>query len=194
VGKEKLMAGTVKDVMTGSARVVSAGDTVLEAARAMRDASVGALLVVDGNKSVQAIVTDRDIVLRCVADGRDPATVTVSQISSSAAAAVAGDADVAIAEEMMRSRGVRRLAVTVDGRPVGVVSLDDLIVAAHPSSPAADIVAKARDAAARAAKARQAASKVTKAARGRLAARIAGPSGATGDGDPPDTGVPPAVS
>jgi len=158
------MAQLVKDVMASTAQVVSSSDTVLEAARLMRDGSVGALLVLRDDQSLEGIVTDRDIAIRTVAEGRDPKLTAVAEVCSGDVATVSDRDGIKRSERTMRSKGVRRLAVMSDGRPVGIISTDDLLVVNQPGTAPAEIVSKARETAA----------KATKAARSRLAARIAG--------------------
>ena len=81
------MSETVGDVMTRDPVTVSSDSTVVEVARLMRDRDIGPVLVVDGDR-VSGVVTDRDIVVRAVADGRDPGSVRVADICTSNVEAV----------------------------------------------------------------------------------------------------------
>jgi CBS domain-containing protein len=134
------MARKVDEVMTHDPRTVAAGDTLVEAARAMRDADVGDVIVVDHGR-VAGIVTDRDIVVRAVAEERDPASTPVRDICSATVITVTHDQDLDDAIRLMREHDVRRLPVVQDGRPIGILSLGDLAVDRDPDSALADISA-----------------------------------------------------
>ncbi len=85
------------------------------------------------------VVTDRDIVLRAVADGIDPATVSAESVCSADPVCIDPDAEVSTAIRLMRTHAVRRLPVVEAGRPFGMVSIGDLAVAQDPQSALADI-------------------------------------------------------
>jgi CBS domain-containing protein len=131
---------TVNEVMTSDPRTVSPQDSVADAARAMRDADVGALVVVQEGKAT-GIVTDRDIVVRAIADGRDPAGTPVADVASEASVTVSPDGSAAEAARLMREHDIRRLVVVQGGRPAGIVSIGDLAVALDDESALADISA-----------------------------------------------------
>lgn len=134
------MAQRVAEVMTKKPVALQAGTTLVEAARAMRDHDVGDILVLD-DITIRGIVTDRDIVVRAVAEGRDPESTVLAQISSNDPVSLTEDDSVDRAVELMRQHAVRRLPVVVDGQPVGIVSLGDLAVDRDPSSALGDISA-----------------------------------------------------
>jgi CBS domain-containing protein len=134
------MSGTVKDVMSANPAMCDPSTTIIEAARIMRDREIGDVLVGKGDH-VDGIVTDRDIVVRCLADGR--IDVSVADACSPAPATVAADAPIDEAVRLMRDMAIRRLPVTDSGRVVGVVSLGDLAVKEDPKSALADISAAA---------------------------------------------------
>ena len=96
------------------------------AARLLARHNVGALPVCGPEGNLRGMVTDRDIVLRCVAAEEDPARTRVKDIMTRGCAAVAPDADPREAARLMAEKQVRRLPVVEDGRVVGVVSLGDL--------------------------------------------------------------------
>lgn len=100
----------------------------------MRAASVGAVLVAADGK-LAGIVTDRDITVRVVAQGRDPSTTPLADVCSCELTTLSPDDDVDRAIEVMRSKAVRRLPV-VDStnQPLGIVSLGDLALERDPSS------------------------------------------------------------
>jgi CBS domain-containing protein len=115
----------VRDVMTATPLVVDARSPLHEAARHMRDHAVGDVFVTEGER-LCGIVTDRDLVVRAMADGVDPNTTTVGQICSRDLVAVDADDDVQHAVDTMRGRAIRRIPVIDEGRLAGVVSLGDL--------------------------------------------------------------------
>ena len=124
------MDATVRDVMTPGPIGVDYHQSVGEAARAMRDWGVGAILVVS-NGSLYGLVTDRDLVVRAVAEGRG-ADEPVGPLSSANLIGVDADADVHEAMRLMRQHGVRRLPVLEDGQVAGIVSLGDLAMQDEP--------------------------------------------------------------
>jgi CBS domain-containing protein len=130
----------IRDIMTPNPKTVTEKDTVLEAARIMRDQDTGVIPVVEGRKII-GLVTDRDIVVRAVADGRDPSQVQVREICSADLEALAPDDDVDRAVQVMRERHVRRIPIVENGRPVGIVSIGDLAIERDEDSALADISA-----------------------------------------------------
>ncbi len=137
------MAQTVEQIMTTNPRTVNVDDTVKDAAALMRDGDIGDVIVVEGGQ-VTGIVTDRDIVVRAVAEGRDEST-PVSEICTTGIKTIEPDASVDDALRTMREDDIRRLPVVKDGSPVGIVSLGDLAVEREPDSTLADISAAAPD-------------------------------------------------
>jgi CBS domain-containing protein len=118
----------VKDVMTRGVECVSPDTPLQEAARKMRDLDVGPLPVCD-NDRLAGMLTDRDITVRAVADGRDPKSAKVRDAMSEGINYCFEEDDVEQAARVMRERQVRRLAVlNRDKRLVGIVSLGDLAV------------------------------------------------------------------
>ena len=124
------MDAKVRDVMTLGPIGVDYDQSVGEAARAMRDWGVGAILVVS-NESLYGLVTDRDLVVRAVAEGRG-ADEPVGPLSSGNLIGVDADADVHEAMRLMRQHGVRRLPVLENGQVAGIVSLGDLAMQDEP--------------------------------------------------------------
>ena len=120
------MAQMVRDVMTPDPKTVESTLPVADAARHMRDEDVGAIIVLrDG--SICGIVTDRDIAIRTVAERRDPMTTTVGEICSPHLVGLEPSASIGEAVKMMRDNAVRRLPVVAGSRPIGIVSLGDLV-------------------------------------------------------------------
>jgi CBS domain-containing protein len=138
------MARTVEEIMTTNPRTVNADDTVLQAAQVMRDSDIGDVVVVEDGQ-VTGIVTDRDIVVRAAAEGRDADSTTVGDIATTGIEAIEPEANVDDALRTMREHDIRRLPVVKNGRPVGIISLGDLAVEREPDSTLADISAAAPD-------------------------------------------------
>ncbi|HWR15830.1 MAG TPA: CBS domain-containing protein [Terriglobales bacterium] len=117
----------VRDVMTSEV-VTAAPDTTLEEiATMMKSEDTGAIPVVEEDELI-GIVTDRDIVLRCVAEGKDPSELCAEDIVSEDVEVVDTDTDVAEALDIMGRRQIRRLPVVENGELVGMVSIGDLAV------------------------------------------------------------------
>ena len=138
------MEQIVEEIMTTNPRTVNVDDTVLQAAQLMRDNDIGDVVVVDEGQ-VTGILTDRDVVVRALAEGRDPDSTTVSEIATTGVQAIDPDASEDDALRMMREHDIRRLPVVKNGHPVGIVSLGDLAVEREPDSALADISAAAPD-------------------------------------------------
>ena len=138
------MARTVEEIMTRDPRTVNADDPILEAARIMRDSDIGDVVVLQGGE-VGGIVTDRDIVVRGVAEGRDGESTSVGDVFTSGVETIAPDDSVDDALRKMREADIRRLPVVRDGQPVGIVSLGDLAVESDTDSTLADISAASPD-------------------------------------------------
>jgi signal-transduction protein with cAMP-binding, CBS, and nucleotidyltransferase domain len=121
------MAKKVRDVMSEQPITLSNSTPIIEAARRMRAANVGAVIIEESGRTV-GIVTDRDITIRAVADGRDPARTAVSEIASKDLTTLSPDDDIDRAVQVMREKAIRRVLV-VDPRSqaaVGILSLGDL--------------------------------------------------------------------
>ena len=132
------MARTVKDVMTTDVVACDASTSLADAARLMRDRDIGDVLVEDGGQ-LRGIVTDRDIVVRCLAEGGDMSRATLANACSADLATADPEMTLDEAAQIMRDRAVRRLPVVRDGRAVGIVSIGDLAIERDPDSALADI-------------------------------------------------------
>src|SRR4051812_16913717 len=106
---------TVKDVMTTSVVYLPAETTLAEAARTMREQDIGDVVVADG-QNLAGVVTDRDIVLRAVAENRDPDATTVGEIMTRDLVTVGPDDTIQQAALLMRDRAIRRLLVCDDAQ------------------------------------------------------------------------------
>ena len=119
--------------------------SVHEAARAMRDADIGDVIVIENNQ-VCGIITDRDIAVRIVAEAKDPATTALADICSHSLLTVTSTDSVEHAVRLMRTHAIRRLPVVEEGQAVGIVSLGDLAVERDPNSVLSEISAAPPDA------------------------------------------------
>jgi CBS domain-containing protein len=128
---------TVGDVMTKDPVSVEPGDSIEDAAKAMKEKDTGALLVVDGDE-LKGIVTDRDV---ATALGEGNADAKVGDVASTDTTTIKPDDSLADAIKKMREADVRRLPVVEDDgdKPVGIVSLGDLAIAADDDSALKDI-------------------------------------------------------
>ena len=115
----------IRDVMTSNPRTVSPQDSIQNAARIMRDEDTGAVPVVDNGRPV-GIVTDRDIVVRAVAEGQ--LNRPVREIVSGDVVTARPDMSTKEAAELMSEHQIRRLPVVENDRLVGIVSIGDLAV------------------------------------------------------------------
>ena len=126
---------TVADVMTKQVVVMPAETTVNEAAKAMRAGNIGDVVVTDG-PTLAGVVTDRDIVIRGIANDRDPASTRLGEITSRHLVIIPDTAPIDEAATMMREHAVRRLLVCdIDRQLVGVISLGDVAREREPDSP-----------------------------------------------------------
>ncbi|MFE1527535.1 CBS domain-containing protein [Streptomyces rochei] len=133
------MTRYVRDIMTDHPVTVEPLTSVTAVARVMRDRDLGAVLVTDGDE-LRGLVTDRDLVIRAVAEGGDPERTTVAGVcSDEELVTVRPDDELERAVELMREHAVRRVPVVDDGRPVGIVSLGDLALERDPESALGDV-------------------------------------------------------
>ncbi|MFJ6070482.1 CBS domain-containing protein [Streptomyces sp. NPDC093065] len=132
------MTQYVRDIMTGDPVTVEPLTSVTAVARIMRDRDLGAVLVTEGDR-LRGLVTDRDLVVRSLAEGGDPEQTTVAGACSDATVTVRSDEELSRAVELMREHAVRRVPVVDDGHPVGIVSLGDLAMERDPESALGDI-------------------------------------------------------
>lgn len=120
------MTSTARDIMTPGAECARVDESVSDAARKMRDLGVGALPICGDDNRLAGMITDRDIVLKCVAEGHDTTTMKVAEYAGDEVVTIGADDSVEMALATMTSAGVRRLPV-VDGRDlVGMVSQADI--------------------------------------------------------------------
>jgi CBS domain-containing protein len=134
------MPQRIHDVMTPNPVALPGTTSVYEAARVMRDQDIGDVIVIE-NHQVCGIVTDRDIVVRTIAEAQDSATTTLADICSHALLTVTPTDTVEEAVRLMRTYAIRRLPVVEEGKAVGMVSLGDLAVERDPDSALGEISA-----------------------------------------------------
>ena len=133
---------TISDVMTKNPATLDVDATALEAAQAMKAADIGDVVVCDQGK-VWGIVTDRDLVVRAMAEGASAEEVRLRDVCSHELTTITPDASVDQAVQLMREQALRRLPVVKDQKLVGIVALGDLAVDRDPESALADISAAA---------------------------------------------------
>jgi CBS domain-containing protein len=119
------MARQVREVMTPEPITLPLDAPLTEAARLMRDKEIGGVLITQDGM-LCGLLTDRDIVVRAVAEGRDLTGTRLAEICSAGIVTVSPDDGTDTALRLMLDRAVRRLPVVEDGRPVGIVSIGDL--------------------------------------------------------------------
>ena len=124
------MAKTIRDLMTKNPCAIDADQPVAHAAKMMRDENVGLAPIVEGQKLVGTL-TDRDIAIRVVAEGKDPQKTTVREVATTSVVTIDPNQDLAEALRLMAQNQVRRLPVVEDGRLAGIVAQAD--VAKHSS-------------------------------------------------------------
>jgi CBS domain-containing protein len=116
------------DIMNKTVELVFDGDSVDRAASIMADAQIGFLPVCDGDRKVLGVITDRDLVTRVMAKGLDAKATTVREVMSSPAFTCLVDADLHVAEDLIREEGKMRVVlVGQDGTLAGVISLGDVV-------------------------------------------------------------------
>jgi signal-transduction protein with cAMP-binding, CBS, and nucleotidyltransferase domain len=131
------MATSINEVMTHDPITVEASTPIAQVARKMREGDTGAILLTEDNK-LAGIVTDRDIVVRAIADGRDPDT-PIGEIATRDPRALTPEQSLDDAIKIMREDDVRRVPVCEDGRPVGIISIGDIAIERDPDSALAEI-------------------------------------------------------
>jgi CBS domain-containing protein len=117
----------IKDIMTKTIAFTSPEETVIQAAQLMKKHNVGSIPVCHGEQVI-GIVTDRDIVLKVVANGSDPAIISVGEIMSSNPILGNPDMDMTEAGRIMGENQIRRLPIVENNRLVGIISLGDIAI------------------------------------------------------------------
>jgi CBS domain-containing protein len=129
----------IRDVMTADPVSLPTSASLVDAARAMRESDIGDVIVLDDDAKVCGIVTDRDIVVRALADGREASATTLADICTRDLETLSPEDSASDAVRLMSSKAIRRVPVVEDGKPVGIVSIGDLAIEQDPDSALADI-------------------------------------------------------
>ena len=117
---------SAREIMTQGAECARSEETLADAARKMRDLDVGALPICGDDDRLKGMVTDRDILVRCVAEGADPTSTPVSELAEGKPVTIGADDPIDQALQTMIEHGVRRLPVIDGDRLVGMVSQADV--------------------------------------------------------------------
>ena len=121
----------VRDIMTRNIETIDTDSYVVQAARKMKSLEIGALPVIEKSQIV-GMITDRDIAIRAVAGGKNPATTQVREVMTPGVLKCYEDDDIHDAAELMENKGILRLLVlNNDNVPIGLVSLADFAVKSH---------------------------------------------------------------
>lgn len=129
----------IKDIMTQSVVSVDPSESVEVAARTMAQHNIGALPVVSGGK-LCGMLTDRDIVTRCLAASRQPSNTQVKQVMTEQVTAVRPNMEIGAAAHLMGRLQIRRLPVVEGGKVCGMVSLGDMAVRDETAMDAGDVL------------------------------------------------------
>lgn len=119
------MKQCVRDVMTTDPTLMPANATVTDAARVMRDRDIGSVLVMDGTR-LCGITTDRDLVVRALAEGKEPGQTALSNVCSGDMTTVHPDDEIEQVVALMKKKAIRRMPVVENGSVKGIVSIGDL--------------------------------------------------------------------
>lgn len=130
----------VSEVMTTEVESVQMNSTLEEAASIMKMENVGDVPVIDEDDDLVGIITDRDIVVRCVAEGKNPAETNVEEVLSHELETIEPDVDVEEAAQLMAERQIRRLPVCEDGELVGMLSIGDLALKSRRAGASSDVL------------------------------------------------------
>jgi CBS domain-containing protein len=125
---------TLRSIMTTDTKTVSTADSVADAARTMQQAGIGGVMVSDASGKLCGFLTDRDVVVRVVAEHRDPEETEVGDVCTRDVLSLSPDDPVDRAIEAMAEHKIRRIPVVENGKPVGLVSLGDLAQVRDPGS------------------------------------------------------------
>jgi CBS domain-containing protein len=135
----------VKDIMTQKVIPINASETVEVAARYLARYNIGALPVCDAAGKLCGMITDRDLVIRCMAAAKNPAVTTVREVMTGQVISVKPDMNASVAAHLMGAQQVRRLPVTENGKLCGMLSLGDIASREENVLDAADALADITD-------------------------------------------------
>jgi len=133
------MASKARDIMTGGVECIGENETLEKAAQKMRDLDVGSLPICGEDNRLKGMLTDRDIVIKCVAEGGDVTTTTAGSFAEGKPVTIGADDDIEEAIQTMQDHQVRRLPV-IDGHDmIGIISQAD-IARNYPDDRVGDLV------------------------------------------------------
>ena len=120
------MAKTARDIMTPSAECIGENDSILDAAKMMSKSDIGAMPICGEDNRLKGVITDRDIVVKVIAEGRDPSSTKAGELGQGKPVTIGADDSIGLAIKTMADNGVRRLPV-IDGHDlIGIVSIGDI--------------------------------------------------------------------
>jgi CBS domain-containing protein len=130
---------TAREIMTPDVTCVGEKETLADAAKKMADLNVGALPICGDDNRLKGMITDRDIVIKALATGRDPGTVSAGELATGKPVTIGADDDVSELLRTMADNRVRRLPVIDGHRLVGIVAIAD-VARALPDRPVGDLI------------------------------------------------------
>ena len=120
------MAAKARDIMTSDTECIGENDTLLDAAKRLAERNVGAMPICGEDERLKGMLTDRDIVVKALAQGKDPGSTTAGELGDGKPVTIGADYSVDLALQTMKDHDVRRLPV-IDGHDlVGMVSQADI--------------------------------------------------------------------
>ncbi len=120
------MAKTARDIMTPSAECIGENDSILDAAKMMSKSDIGAMPICGEDNRLKGVITDRDIVVKVIAEGRDPSATKAGELGQGKPVTIGADDSIGLAIKTMADKRVRRLPV-IDGHDlIGIVSIGDI--------------------------------------------------------------------
>jgi CBS domain-containing protein len=131
---------TARDVMTTGTQCIQEDQTLAEAARMMRDLDVGSLPICGADGKLHGMITDRDIVVKCIADGGDRTQTQAGDLAQGSIHWVSADADIDDVLAQMSEHQVKRMPVVQDHRLIGMISETDLTKSTIDNARLADVV------------------------------------------------------
>jgi CBS domain-containing protein len=117
---------TAREIMTSGAECIGESETLVDAARKMRDLDIGSMPICGEDDRLKGMITDRDIVVRCVAEGKDPSQVRAGELGQGKPVTIGADDSVEETLRTMAQHKVRRLPVIDGHRLIGIVSQGDV--------------------------------------------------------------------
>jgi CBS domain-containing protein len=117
---------TAREIMTGGAECVGEKETLVDAAKKLADLGIGSMPICGEDERLKGILTDRDIVVKCIAKGGDPSTVTAGDLAQGKPVTIGADDDVSEALATMKKHQVRRLPVIDEHKLVGMLTQADV--------------------------------------------------------------------